>query len=90
MLALLAPHVPLAYLVARFAVARARRCDVPDWRGVFDRLRRMEEESIGITSMADGPCLKGLQQSPPQGPPCPAVGIEEYAHSPRSNPHHVH
>jgi len=32
MLALLAPHVPLAYLVARFAVARARRGDVPDWR----------------------------------------------------------
>ena len=33
MLAILAPHVPLAYLVARFAVARARRGDVPDWRG---------------------------------------------------------
>src|ERR1700693_649594 len=35
MLAILAPHVPLAYLAARFAVARARRGDVPDWRGVF-------------------------------------------------------
>lgn len=35
MLALLAPHVPLAYLVARFAVARARRGDAPDWRWVF-------------------------------------------------------
>src|SRR5437867_10779168 len=35
MLAILAPHVPLAYLVARFAVARARRGDVPDWRGIF-------------------------------------------------------
>ncbi|HXH38024.1 MAG TPA: hypothetical protein VNN08_05325, partial [Thermoanaerobaculia bacterium] len=35
MLALLAPHVPLAYLVARFAVARARRGDVADWRGIF-------------------------------------------------------
>src|SRR5216117_3166777 len=33
MLAILAPQVPLAYLVARFAVARARRGDVPDWRG---------------------------------------------------------
>jgi hypothetical protein len=33
MLAILAPHVPLAYLVARSAVARARRGDVPDWRG---------------------------------------------------------
>ena len=28
----LVPQVPLAYLVARFAVARARRGDVPDWR----------------------------------------------------------
>jgi hypothetical protein len=35
MLAILAPHVPLAYLAARFAVARARRGDIPDWRGVF-------------------------------------------------------
>ena len=32
MLALLAPHVPLAYFVARYAVTRARRGDVPDWR----------------------------------------------------------
>ncbi len=32
MLAILAPHVPLAYLTARFAVGRARRGDVPDWR----------------------------------------------------------
>lgn len=31
MLALLAPHVPLAFVVARSAVARARRGDVPDW-----------------------------------------------------------
>ena len=38
MLAILAPHVPLAYLVARFAVARARRGDVPDWRGIFASL----------------------------------------------------
>src|SRR6266704_2367806 len=37
MLAILAPQVPLAYLVARFAVARARRGDVPDWRGLFAR-----------------------------------------------------
>lgn len=35
MLAILAPHVPLAFLAARFAVGRARRGDVPDWRGVF-------------------------------------------------------
>src|SRR5258708_22923685 len=37
MLAILAPHVALAYLVARFAVARARRGDVPDWRGILPR-----------------------------------------------------
>lgn len=36
MLAILAPHVPLAYLAARSAVARARRGDVPDW-GRFAR-----------------------------------------------------
>lgn len=35
MLAILAPQIPLAYLVARFAVARARRGDVPDWRGAL-------------------------------------------------------
>ncbi len=37
MAAFLAPQVPLAFLVARDAVARARRSDVPDWRGVFAR-----------------------------------------------------
>src|SRR2546427_13250775 len=30
MLALVAPHIPLAFLAARSAVARARRGDVPD------------------------------------------------------------
>src|SRR5439155_15645792 len=43
MLAMLAPHVPLAYLAARFAVARARRGDVPDWRGVFAWLGRIAD-----------------------------------------------
>src|SRR6266513_2185999 len=38
MLGILAPQIPLAYLVARFAVARARRGDVPDWRGAFASL----------------------------------------------------
>jgi hypothetical protein len=37
MVAILAPQIPLAYLAARFAVARARRGDVPDWRGMFAR-----------------------------------------------------
>jgi hypothetical protein len=35
MVAGLAPLVPLAFLVARFAVARARRGDLPDWRGLI-------------------------------------------------------
>jgi hypothetical protein len=35
MLGILAPQIPLAYLAARFAVSRARRGDVPDWRGAF-------------------------------------------------------
>lgn len=37
MIAILMPQLPLAYLVARSAVARARRGDVPDWRGMFAR-----------------------------------------------------
>jgi len=41
MVAFLAPQVPLAYLVARSAVARARRGDVPDWRPMFARLGRI-------------------------------------------------
>jgi hypothetical protein len=41
MLAALAPLLPLAYLVALFAVARARRGEVPDWRGPLARLGRL-------------------------------------------------
>jgi hypothetical protein len=44
MLAILAPQVPLAFLAARFAVARARRGDVPDWRGVFVRLGQIADD----------------------------------------------
>ena len=43
MLAILAPQIPVAYLVARFAVARARRGDVPDWRGAPGRLTRVAD-----------------------------------------------
>ncbi|PYO79990.1 MAG: hypothetical protein DMD63_02545 [Gemmatimonadetes bacterium] len=43
MLGILAPQIPLAYLVARFAVARARRGDVPDWRGGFVRLAQVAD-----------------------------------------------
>lgn len=41
MVALLAPQLPLAYLAARYAVARARRGEVPDWGGLFERLGRL-------------------------------------------------
>ena len=41
MLILLAPHVPLAYLTARSAVARGRRGEVPDWRALPARLARI-------------------------------------------------
>jgi polyhydroxybutyrate depolymerase len=41
MVLIMAPQVPLAYLVARYAVARARRGDTPDWRGIFSRLGRI-------------------------------------------------
>ena len=37
MVAILAPQLPLAYLVACFGVARARRGDVPDWGAAFAR-----------------------------------------------------
>ncbi|MDP9206095.1 MAG: hypothetical protein M3P12_11705 [Gemmatimonadota bacterium] len=41
MLGILAPQIPLAYLAARFALARARRGEVPDWRGWFARLAQI-------------------------------------------------
>jgi hypothetical protein len=41
MAAICAPQIPAAYLVAWYAVARARRGDVPDWRGLFARLGRI-------------------------------------------------
>jgi hypothetical protein len=45
MILLLAPHVPIAFLVARRAVARARRGEVPDWRGAFTRLADLAPRS---------------------------------------------
>jgi polyhydroxybutyrate depolymerase len=41
LVAMLAPQLPLAYLAACFVVARARRGEVPDWRGVFARIGRI-------------------------------------------------
>ena len=38
MVAIIAPQIPLAYLVAKYAVARGRRGDVPDWRESFSWL----------------------------------------------------
>ncbi len=43
MVAGLAPLIPLAYLVARFAVARARRGEVPDWWGAFARVGQIAD-----------------------------------------------
>lgn len=40
MVGIVAPPIPLAYIVARFAIARARRGEVPDWRGTFGRRAR--------------------------------------------------
>src|SRR5437660_1839184 len=37
MVAFLAPQLPLAYFIACTAVGRARRGEVPDWRGMFAR-----------------------------------------------------
>jgi hypothetical protein len=39
MVAILAPQLPLAYLTARFALARARGGDLPDWRELFAHRR---------------------------------------------------
>jgi hypothetical protein len=43
MVAILAPQIPVAYLTAWFAVTRARRGDVPDWRGPFARLGQVAD-----------------------------------------------
>jgi hypothetical protein len=45
MIAFLLPQIPLAYLVARYAVARARRGDVPDWSGAFTWFARIARVS---------------------------------------------
>jgi len=41
MVGIIVPQIPLAYVVARFAVARARRGEVPDWRGTFASLAQI-------------------------------------------------
>jgi hypothetical protein len=44
MLAIVAPHLPLAYLTAWYAVVRARRGDAPDWRGALRWRSRAVQE----------------------------------------------
>ena len=56
MLAILLPHVPFAYLTARFAVARARRGDVPDWMWSGGRFGRRGADVL--------PRLRGRFPSP--------------------------
>ncbi len=51
MLAFLVPQLPLAYLTACYAVARARRGDVPDWR---PRFMRTPAEAGAIGAVAAG------------------------------------
>ena len=48
LIAFLAPQVPLAYLVARVAVGRARRGETPDWRQAFAGARRRAESKAWI------------------------------------------
>ncbi len=43
MVAILAPQLPLAYLAAHFALARARRGEVPDWRERLARIRTIAD-----------------------------------------------
>src|SRR2546426_4724555 len=69
MLAILAPHVPLAYLVARFAVARARRGEARDWRGLSPRAR---ENAGGVSPPPD-------HLSSPRGAP---AAVEWRRHGP--------
>jgi len=45
MLAFLAPQLPVAFLVARTAVGRARRGERPDWSGLAPRLRERPASS---------------------------------------------
>jgi len=52
MVAIVAPQIPLAYLAARFAVGRARRGDVPDWRGLFARVQRLSQAPRPFASPA--------------------------------------
>src|SRR4029079_9582506 len=47
MIGILAPQIPLAYIVARVAVARARQGEIPDWRQGFASLPHVEDSAPG-------------------------------------------
>lgn len=55
LLAILAPQIPLAYLVARSAIARARRGDVPDWTPSLTRLFRTAGRSPRLRASFPSP-----------------------------------
>src|SRR5205814_5747354 len=53
MIAMLAPQLPLAYLLACYAVSRARRGEVPDWSISRDpRAARTNREAFHRASQA--------------------------------------
>ena len=56
LVAMLAPQLPLAYLAACFVVARARRGEVPDWRGGLARASR-----IAVAARAIPPTFRPCQ-----------------------------
>lgn len=55
MIGLLAPQLPLAYLVACWAVARARRGDIPSWAGILWRFSVESTSSCGPRSVDADP-----------------------------------
>jgi hypothetical protein len=55
MVAVIAPQLPLAYLFARSAVAKARRGDVPDWHNVAQRLARLAGGGARRRTFASAP-----------------------------------
>lgn len=63
MVAILVPHVPLAYFAARHAVARARRGDVPDWRHAFARRETTARHRREFSSPAAAQAWFGWRQN---------------------------
>src|SRR2546422_7127451 len=70
MVAIVAPQIPLAYLAARFAVGRARRGEVPDWRGGFARAQSPPPTPPPVSPPPPAPAWVG-GRSPGRAPPAP-------------------